>query len=178
MERYIGLDAHASSCTLAVVGPSGKRLGCMSEPELACSGAEEIGDPVPATGRLDDGLVRALEGGKVAKHVGTTCWELSTLDELTGGIECDDHETVLLKVDSVRQHEASRVGRTELPLPLTVRWPGLFPNLHRGPTCAMKRGTRGQRLRPPGRRLATSCVAYPAVHNVCSRLVSRLISQE
>ena len=26
-ERYIGLDAHASSCTLAVVGPSGKRLG-------------------------------------------------------------------------------------------------------------------------------------------------------
>lgn len=27
MERYIGLDAHASSCTLGVVGPSGKRLG-------------------------------------------------------------------------------------------------------------------------------------------------------
>jgi len=27
MERYIGLDTHASSCTLAVVGPSGKRLG-------------------------------------------------------------------------------------------------------------------------------------------------------
>lgn len=27
MERYIGMDAHASSCTLGVVGPSGKRLG-------------------------------------------------------------------------------------------------------------------------------------------------------
>ena len=27
MDRYIGLDAHTSSCTLAVVGPSGKRLG-------------------------------------------------------------------------------------------------------------------------------------------------------
>ncbi len=27
MDRYIGLDAHASSCTLAVIGPSGKRLG-------------------------------------------------------------------------------------------------------------------------------------------------------
>ena len=27
MDRYIGLDAHASSCTLAVVGPSGQRLG-------------------------------------------------------------------------------------------------------------------------------------------------------
>ena len=27
MDRYIGLDVHSSSCTLAVVGPSGKRLG-------------------------------------------------------------------------------------------------------------------------------------------------------
>jgi transposase len=27
MERYIGLDAHASSCTLGVIGPGGKRLG-------------------------------------------------------------------------------------------------------------------------------------------------------
>ena len=27
MDRYIGLDAHTSSCTPAVVGPSGKRLG-------------------------------------------------------------------------------------------------------------------------------------------------------
>ena len=26
MDRYIGLDAHSSSCTMAVVGPSGKRL--------------------------------------------------------------------------------------------------------------------------------------------------------
>jgi hypothetical protein len=26
MDRYIGLDAHSSSCTVAVVGPSGKRL--------------------------------------------------------------------------------------------------------------------------------------------------------
>ena len=27
MDRYIGLHAHTSSCTLAVIGPSGKRLG-------------------------------------------------------------------------------------------------------------------------------------------------------
>jgi len=27
MDRYIGLDAHASSCTLAVVTPKGKRVG-------------------------------------------------------------------------------------------------------------------------------------------------------
>lgn len=26
MDRYVGLDAHAQSCTLAVIGPSGKRL--------------------------------------------------------------------------------------------------------------------------------------------------------
>jgi transposase len=28
MTRYIGLDAHAASCTLAVVGPSGKHISC------------------------------------------------------------------------------------------------------------------------------------------------------
>ena len=27
MDRYIGPDAHASSCTLGVLGPSGERLG-------------------------------------------------------------------------------------------------------------------------------------------------------
>ena len=27
MERFVGLDAHSASCTLAVVGPSGRRLG-------------------------------------------------------------------------------------------------------------------------------------------------------
>ena len=26
MDRYIGLDAHSSSCTVAVIGPRGKRL--------------------------------------------------------------------------------------------------------------------------------------------------------
>ena len=26
MDRYIGLDAHASGCTVAVIGPSGRRL--------------------------------------------------------------------------------------------------------------------------------------------------------
>ncbi len=27
MDRYVGLDAHALSCTLGVLGPGGKRLG-------------------------------------------------------------------------------------------------------------------------------------------------------
>ena len=26
MDRYVGLDAHSASCTVAVVGPSGRRL--------------------------------------------------------------------------------------------------------------------------------------------------------
>jgi hypothetical protein len=29
MDRYVGLDAHATSCTFAVTGPSGKRLKSM-----------------------------------------------------------------------------------------------------------------------------------------------------
>src|SRR5574341_1541771 len=29
MDRYVGLDAHPVSCTLAVMGPSGKRLKSM-----------------------------------------------------------------------------------------------------------------------------------------------------
>ena len=28
MDRYIGLDSHASSCTVAVIGPSGRKLQC------------------------------------------------------------------------------------------------------------------------------------------------------
>jgi transposase len=35
MDRYIGLDLHAQSCTLAVVSPSGKRLGCKVVPTNA-----------------------------------------------------------------------------------------------------------------------------------------------
>ena len=27
MDRYIGMDVHAASCTIAVVGPSGRKLG-------------------------------------------------------------------------------------------------------------------------------------------------------
>ena len=26
MDRYVGLDAHSSSCTVGVIGPSGRRL--------------------------------------------------------------------------------------------------------------------------------------------------------
>ena len=28
MDRYIGMDVHSSSCTIAVVGPSGRKLNC------------------------------------------------------------------------------------------------------------------------------------------------------
>lgn len=28
MERYIGMDAHGTSCTFGVIGPSGRKLRC------------------------------------------------------------------------------------------------------------------------------------------------------
>lgn len=28
MSRYIGLDVHMASCTMVILGPSGKKLGC------------------------------------------------------------------------------------------------------------------------------------------------------
>ena len=48
MERYIGVDAHASSCTLAVIGPNGKRLG--SHVVETNEGADRCGpiDPRPS----------------------------------------------------------------------------------------------------------------------------------
>ncbi len=45
MDRYIGLDVHASSCTLAVVGPSGKRHGCEG---LSDCDAEPTNAPTPS----------------------------------------------------------------------------------------------------------------------------------
>ena len=43
MDRYIGLDAHASSCTVAIVGPSGRHLASHVV-EDDCDGAELPGD--------------------------------------------------------------------------------------------------------------------------------------
>lgn len=60
MERYIGLDAHASSCTLGVVGPSGKRLGS---------------HVVETNGRA---LIEVLRGIPRNRHV---CLEEGTLSE-------------------------------------------------------------------------------------------------
>jgi transposase len=60
MERYVGLDAHASSCTLAVVGPSGKRLGS---------------HVVETNGRA---LIEVLRGIPRNRHV---CLEEGTLSE-------------------------------------------------------------------------------------------------
>ena len=73
MKRYIGLDAHASSCMLGVVGPSGKRLGSHVV-ELVVAGVRESRGPksegtdakrwsgrVRAGGAAPDGVAR--DGG-------------------------------------------------------------------------------------------------------------------
>lgn len=56
MDRYIGLDAHASRCGLAVVSASGKRMGSSG---LKWSASEKlrwhesVGDATCADGTLD-----------------------------------------------------------------------------------------------------------------------------
>jgi len=60
MDRYIGLDVHSSSCTLAVVGPSGKRLG--SQVVETNAGA----------------LIEVLRGIPKQRHI---CMEEGTLSE-------------------------------------------------------------------------------------------------
>ena len=70
MERYIGLDAHASSCTLAVVGPSGKRLGSHvveTNARALTRGAQ--GDP-PQPARVSrgrDAVGVAVRGARAAR---------------------------------------------------------------------------------------------------------------
>ena len=44
MERHIGVDVHASSCTLAAMGPSGKRVASHME-ELVVAGVRKSRGP-------------------------------------------------------------------------------------------------------------------------------------
>ncbi|MCH7534073.1 MAG: transposase [Gemmatimonadetes bacterium] len=60
MDRYIGLDVHASSCTLAVIGPSGKRL------------STQVVETNAAT------LIEVLRGIPKRRHL---CMEEGTLSE-------------------------------------------------------------------------------------------------
>ena len=71
MDRYIGLDAHASSCTLGVVGPSGKRLGSHVVETNARALIEVLrGIPKRRHLCLDEGT---LSGGGY-----TRCWSLTS----------------------------------------------------------------------------------------------------
>ena len=45
VDRYIGLDAHSSSCTVAVIGPSGKRLSSQVIETNAAASSRSCGDP-------------------------------------------------------------------------------------------------------------------------------------
>ena len=58
MTRYIGLDAHAESCTIAVLGPSGKRLRherLQTSAELLKSFIKEV--PRPRQLCMEDGTL-------------------------------------------------------------------------------------------------------------------------
>ena len=70
MDRYIGLDAHASSCTLAVVGPSGKRLGSYVV-ETNAKALIEVLRGVPGSRRLcmEEGTLAAWLHEVLEPHV-------------------------------------------------------------------------------------------------------------
>ncbi|MBU1702017.1 MAG: hypothetical protein KJ970_19590 [Candidatus Eisenbacteria bacterium] len=70
MDRYIGLDAHSSSCTMAVVGPSGRRL----QSKVLETNARELIDflkslPRPRHLCLEEGTHSAWLYEELAPHV-------------------------------------------------------------------------------------------------------------
>ena len=122
MDRYVGLDAHASSCTLAVVGPSGKRLGsyvvetnaralievlrgvpgdrhlCLEEGTLA-GWLHEVLEPLVG---LDTGPERALGEGAGAADAGSEP-------------ELQSHAEARVQGSGNNGDRAGRGGRTVVP---------------------------------------------------------------
>jgi transposase len=89
MDRYMGLDAHASSCTLAVVGPSGKRLRSQVVETSARPLIEEV---------------RAVAG---RRHL---CLEEGTLAGwLSEVLEPHVHELVVVGVSESRGQKSDRL---------------------------------------------------------------------
>jgi transposase len=70
MERYIGLDAHTSSCTVAVIGPSGKRLSTQVV-ETNASALVEVIRGVPKSRHLclEEGSLSGWLYEMLAHHV-------------------------------------------------------------------------------------------------------------
>ena len=72
MDRYIGADAHASSCTLAVLSPSGKRLGSHVVETNASALIEVIRTiPGPRHLCLEEGTLAGWLHEVLAPHVQT-----------------------------------------------------------------------------------------------------------
>lgn len=70
MDRYIGLDAHTSSCTVAVVGPSGRRLGSHVVETNAGAVIETIrGIPGPRHLLLEEGTLSDWLYETLSPHV-------------------------------------------------------------------------------------------------------------
>ncbi len=66
MDRYIGLDAHASSCTLGVLGPGEKRLGSHVV-ETNAKALIEVLCSIPGPRHL------CLEGAARGRQLGAGC---------------------------------------------------------------------------------------------------------
>ena len=99
MDRYIGLDAHSTSCTIAVVGPSGRRLGCHVVETNGQALVEQIrGIPSPRHLCLEEGTQSAWLYELLSPHVD----ELVVANITTSqGPKSDEHDAFVLTAPPV-----------------------------------------------------------------------------
>jgi transposase len=104
MDRYIGLDAHATSCTVGVLGPSGRRLGCHVIETNGLALVEQIRSiPSPRHLCLEEGTQSAWLYELLSPHVD----ELVVANITTSqGPKSDAHDAFALA-------EALRIGAIE-----------------------------------------------------------------
>jgi len=90
----------------------GDRLeaGGVSQHHLDAEGAQQIGQPVPGTGRLDDGLVRARELGEVRLEGERRARHPALFDaRALGAVGCQHGELFVL-VDAGVPHRSALLG--------------------------------------------------------------------
>ena len=70
MDRYIGLDAHTSSCTVAVIGPSGRRISTRVV-ETSANALVEVIRAIPKNRHLclEEGALAGWLHETLAPHV-------------------------------------------------------------------------------------------------------------
>ncbi len=101
MDRYMGLDAHASSCALAVVGPSGS----LCSPQFVHSSCRHIdrGFGIGTRGRV------AIGNGNQAKWLSSPSYRISRASNSVTVAPAIDSNTLDISVEIeqfLREHTA------------------------------------------------------------------------